>query len=814
LVQWAPNGRRSESTRPHLLAEVDGSRNGANVVIDATGPAWLSMLSEAWQADAAPVHTAGILGPTELLDLRALPAGWMSPGFDDGDWHSAEVVNVEPQPRYQSRTIPLLADVVMPYTVLDSGFLSPGYEIVQIVPGDSPTLEIDASAYATATIEIPVEAASGEPVTAELDGIPILWQVASQIRPDIVEGEAPLDQGRHTLAFESVPAYGIPVAVGPSPVVQPEGLMQQGIHAGRRLLLADPVSDPDAVTATPSHIEKAQIFRFAGQPSYLVLDLGRVVHGRIVATVSGPAGTVVDIGWDERLYDGTLRPLPHPGTLHPYWDQVDSWVLDGEARSITTIDARAGRYVLIAAWGNSVVLDELLVLEERYPVEARGWFQSSNHRLDAIWQLGVNTAYPSMQDAYADPWRERGQWWGDAYVADHINQVAFGDSLLLRRGLRAIADAADDNGNLPAYAPNSDSARMVDYGMLWVQSLHDYVERTDDIALPCELYPALQRYIAYLETYRRQDTGLLDIPNGHWSESALVDWAGTPSRHGQSSVLNALYVKTLRDAASIARRLNRGQDAEIWDERALVVQQAVNRELLLPSEHRYATSILDGAYVTSTTHAQVWPLAMDIVPEEEIDGVAKAALDGFRVEIFGMFWALEGLGNAGHIQDAVDLIEERYGVLLDRGATTLWEHWNSDQRYDAALSHAWGGGATWFLTTYVLGIQRTGPMTWTFQPAFAGVERVAGAIPLQSGEVTGRWVEDGCGMRTLEVTAPQDSAGTIVLGLEHAIRITENGQVIWHEGIPDGARMEDSSLQVPLAGGHAMFEIEVHCPKQ
>lgn len=469
--------------------------------------------------------------------------------------------------------------------------------------------------------------------------------------------------------------------------------------------------------------------------------------------------------------------------------------------------------MLIAVWGDSVTLRDLHVLEERYPVEKRGWFRSSNPRLDAIWELGVNTAYPSMQDAYADPWRERGQWWGDAYVADHINQVAFGDSLLLRRGLRYMAEEADPDGRLPAFAPNSDTARMLDYEMLWVQSLQDYVERTGDAAFAQEMFPVLSRFVQHAETLRRSDTGLLDIPTGHWSETALADWAGQNSRHGQSTVLNSLYVETLRDAAQVALSAGDPATAQTWEARSLEVEQAINQWLYLPAEERYVSSILDGQYVTATTHAQVWPLAFGLVPDDRMDTVVEAALESFRVEIFGMFWALEGLGRAGYIDEAVELIEERYGALLDRGATTLWEHWDSDQRYDAALSHAWGGAPTWFLTTYILGIRRTGPESWEVRPAFAGIERAAGAVPLARGEVFAQWEVVGCDERRLDVSAPEGSAGEIVLDLEDVTAVTMNGDTIWRDGaLREGeAIVFDGLLHIPLQGGDASLRVGLAC---
>jgi alpha-L-rhamnosidase len=84
LVQWAPNTRRSESEFPLLKAQMEGKVNQASQIITATGPDWKTLLSGAWRDDSTPVHAWGIIGPTELLDLRTLDPDWNQPGFTTG----------------------------------------------------------------------------------------------------------------------------------------------------------------------------------------------------------------------------------------------------------------------------------------------------------------------------------------------------------------------------------------------------------------------------------------------------------------------------------------------------------------------------------------------------------------------------------------------------------------------------------------------------------------------------------------------------------------------------------------------------------
>jgi alpha-L-rhamnosidase len=815
LVQWAPNTRRSESDTPFLMSHIQGVTSQERQVTARTGPQWKALLSRTWRRDAVSVHSWGLIGPTELVDLQQLPRDWMLPVFSDDEWPAAVVKNLSDEPAYQPRSIPLLTNVPITPTVIDTGLLSPGRAIGELVPpiSDPYVFPFEASKPTEFVVEILTGTETSPAGTVLLDSSDLDWKEANAHRPDVYVASTMVDTGAHSLSFAGIPPQGMTFGVSVHDI-QPATLpFQQGVHAGRRLLLAEPVSRPDVVSISSG---EGVTVEFTTTPAYVVLDLGRVIHGRLTASSIGPAGTVVDVGWDERLLTGTLRPLPYPGSLHPQWNQTDSWVLDGTARSISTIDARAGRYILIAVWGDSPIqLTGIRVFEERYPVAQRGWFESSSERLDKIWQIGVYTLYPNMTDAYTDtPWRERGQWWGDAYVEDHINRVAFGDTGLLRRGLLFMAEAFTD-GRPPALAPNSDRTLLLDYGMLWVQSVHDYQQMTGDVQFLTRVYPALREFMTYLEGYENPDTGLLDVPFGMWWETALIDWGASDSRYGQSTAINALYFGTLLDAADIAEAVGAAADALVWRQEASFIKQQTNIHLYLSNQHQYVTSIFQSDVLSPTSHAQAWPLAYGLVPDPEIDCVVSSLLDlPHQVGLYGMFWVLEALGRAGRIPDALNIIKAYYSPLLDLGATTWWEVSDAHSRYTASLSHGWGGAPTWFLTTYVLGARRRGPVVWLVKPAFSGVHYASGSLPLQDGDLRIRWERQGCGENQLELTAPISTTGEIVIPFtnETAVLIL-NGHVVWREGTaltPDIIELADG-IHISLQGGSYTLQVHQRC---
>jgi alpha-L-rhamnosidase len=867
LVQWAPNTRRSESLRPYLRAILLQSSGAAPAIIAATDSSWQAVLSQAWDPEARQVHTWGLIGPTELLDFHSLSLDWNQPEAEVA-WQPAVVVDEqvaldglpalperdlpeaaasEPdQPdrafykdfpagaplragapaqadaAYLPRSIPFLINAPVAVQVKDTGRLLPGTWMGEL-PGNSQSatlqfsvtgspIQPDTSAFTIEMLSLTMPLSETQALI-QLDDGSLSWQTAGPERPDVITAALALAPGTHELSFSTIPLDGLTFSIiaPPAAIHFPSfpgpgsAWFQQSTHTGRRLLLANWQSDPAAVIASSDAAGYQLVFQ--DLPGFAILDLGRTVHGRLEAQVSGPPGSIIDIGWDERLWppDGGGRPLPFPGSAHPEWSQVDSWILDGWRRDLTTIDARAGRYVIIAAWGDgsdTITLDSLRVYEERLPVEQTGSFQSSDPLLNKIWQVGVDSLLPNMTDAYTDtPWRERGQWWGDAYVEDRINQAAFGNLDLLRRGLLYMQDAMLQGAAAPGMAPMNNGLHMLDYSMLWVHSLADYTRRSaalhagvPDISLARQAYPQMKQFILHLEGFENPQTGLLDLPKVHWTVGAYIETAGYHSRYGQSTALNALYFATLQEAAWLAGAVGDPASAQYWQEQAALVKQALNAHLYLPDEHRYLTTIYDGTAYPPTIHAQAWALAYQVAPEEEEDLLADSLIELIGagtstshptlsgIQVYGIFWVLDGLGKAGKIEPALEIIRSGYAPMLDAGATTWWEWFGAGADLRNSLSHGWGGSPTWFLTTYLLGLQTAEPGSpgapaWIFKPALASLESAAGSLPLG----------DGSQVRVSWLRSPPDNSETLS-GL-CAIHLTidappaANGMLILDESI-------------------------------
>jgi alpha-L-rhamnosidase len=347
------------------------------------------------------------------------------------------------------------------------------------------------------------------------------------------------------------------------------------------------------------------------------------------------------------------------------------------------------------------------------------------------------------------------------------------------------------------------------------------LQRTQDSSLAEEAYPAIKQFMNHLETFQNPETGLLDLPKEHWSQTAYIESSGFASRYGQSTALNATYYNTLLAASNIAEQFDDSASAAKWRRTAAQVVDSVNSLLYLPDQRRYLSSIYAGDPVAPSPHAQAWPLVYGLVPQNEIDGVAQSLEELIsadpgqaNIQTFGMFWVLEALGRAGHISQALDIIRLYYGYLLDHGATTWWENFLADQRQKDSFSHGWGGSPTWFLTSYVLGARELSLDYWQVKPAFDSLRFASGSLPLRNNNLEVYWLYQDCGNIHLGILSGEMTHGDIILSrTDPEIRVTLDGEIIWLAGKPliPQVTNEADGIHIGLPGGKHDLEMQWTC---
>jgi alpha-L-rhamnosidase len=295
-----------------------------------------------------------------------------------------------------------------------------------------------------------------------------------------------------------------------------------------------------------------------------------------------------------------------------------------------------------------------------------------------------------------------------------------------------------------------------------------------------------------------------------------VDTLGYHSRYGQSTAINALYYSTLNKAAEIALTYGDYASWLAWKNKADIIKNVINTILYLPTENRYITNLYQGIAYPPTPLAQAFPLSYGIVPSDKTNDVASSLLELLsddpsfpNVGVYGMYWVINGLGEAGRISEALDTIKLYYGHMIDSGATTWWEYFNANQNYSSSLSHGWGSYPTWFLSTYVLGFTQLSADSWQLKPVSlsqVNLDSVVGTIPIEGGSAQIVLSQRDCQNTTIYLFIPSDSVGTIILPTPETAYIVElDGEIL---GGTDLSISEKLSVQLdgfkisPGVGSH------------
>jgi hypothetical protein len=266
----------------------------------------------------------------------------------------------------------------------------------------------------------------------------------------------------------------------------------------------------------------------------------------------------------------------------------------------------------------------------------------------------------------------------------------------------------------------------------------------------------------------------------------FIDWAPVDDK-GESGALNAYYYDALRAAAEMGRLLGEASAAE-YEKRAEAVKQAMNRHLWDAEAHAYRDSILPDGKLSPKISQQTNSLCVyfDIAPKTEharildfIYNPESKKRPGGLVEAgspYFSYYQLAALFHAGRHDQALAYIREKWGAMLDWGATTWWETWNPG----ASFCHGWSGGPTYNFGSELLGIR---PLKPGFQevlvaPRWLGLNWASGIVPTIKGAVKVAWQRDEVGKTAaVRVEAPEGILFELLLPNQGEVQVNKKARL-------------------------------------
>ncbi|SHJ06096.1 sulfatase-like hydrolase/transferase [Pseudozobellia thermophila] len=230
------------------------------------------------------------------------------------------------------------------------------------------------------------------------------------------------------------------------------------------------------------------------------------------------------------------------------------------------------------------------------------------------------------------------------------------------------------------------------YDRLKYKTLYELANE-DGLITSKKMTPELMAKLGFPKQMKETFRDIVDWPS--------AGWGGDPSNKGErdgyvfkdyNTVVNAFYYQNMVIMSEFAKVLGKTQEALDFELRALKAKKAVNEKMFDPKRGVYVDGIgTDHAAL----HANMLPLAFNMVPEEHIPSVVEHIKSrGMACSVYGSQYLMDGLYNAGAADYALDLLtdtsDRSWYNMIRIGSTMTLEAWDLKYKNNLDWNHAWG----------------------------------------------------------------------------------------------------------------------------
>ena len=496
-----------------------------------------------------------------------------------------------------------------------------------------------------------------------------------------------------------------------------------------------------------------------GNTASILLDYGRELHGglKLVLGSGKPwKATSVRIRFGESVSeacsqnDGGKRRMGYSTNDHAMRDMIIDIPCDGQIE----IGSTGFRFVRIDCLSpeTTIYLKEAPAVFRYRDIPYLGSFRCNDQRLNDIWMTGAYTVHLNMQEYLWDGIkRDRLIWLGDMHPEVATIMSVFGYSDVVDKSI----DLACKQFPLPQ----------------WLNSLSSYSMWYLIIQYEWYMYNG---NLDYLRRHRAYITGVIDridecvdeTGNENLAPRRFLDWPSSPNKPGVESGYRALLSWALKDAEELCKLLeDKGHAAK-----CRAISKRLKKQIKQPNGLKQAAALMS--------------IAGLMKPEQACSEVISVGgAKGFST--FYGYYMLQALAQAGEYKQALDIIRQYWGGMLDLGATTFWEDFNLDWTRNAArlddfvpegkddihkdfgeycypsfrhsFCHGWASGPTPWMTQHILGVEvvDAGCKTLRIAPHLGDLEWAEGTFPTPSGVVYVKHVKGPDGKINSTVKAPE-----------------------------------------------------------
>jgi alpha-L-rhamnosidase len=562
------------------------------------------------------------------------------------------------------------------------------------------------------------------------------------------------------------------------------------------------------------------------KPGMYLVDMGQVFYGSVRLTVNGPAGTQVQIRSAYSLKpDGTLKTEDNRGA-----QCTDLYILNGKGEETwqPRFKGQGFRFIEITGFPGKPTVDNFKGLVIHTDMDSVGSFICSNPLLNQLYSNVRWGQRMYRRSVPLDPDRdERQGWLGDPAKDAESDAYNFNVALFYTKWMQDIRLAQRENGELPDVAPPY--YPFFSESIVWpsvITIVPDWFYNFyGDKQILIDNYDSMKKWILYtVNLHKKPDFTVDNNQYGDWCDVSTMD-QGTKEPFGATSrplISTAYLYNNAKILGRTARILGRTNDEVYFVDLAEKIKKGFNK--------RFFDS-QTGTYESATQCSYVLPLAFGLVPTENWNQVIENLVEDIMVKqkghlsvgLIGMQWLMQTLTDIGHPEVAYAIATQTtrpgWGYMISKGATTIWERWDTDTRDPGMNSEALlmlaGNLEAWFYQT-LAGINYDSK-----QPGFRhiilrpqpvdGLTYVKSSFKSLYGTIVSDWkIEEGAFIWNF--TIPANTTATIYLPTEDAKSVRESGKVTVDSKDVEFLRMEDGAAVYKVGSGEYVFVSVVKAP--
>jgi hypothetical protein len=498
--------------------------------------------------------------------------------------------------------------------------------------------------------------------------------------------------------------------------------------------------------------------------SILLLDNVWLTVGYPEMILSGGLASKIKVIYAEALFDkegkkGNRNDVENK-TIRGYYDVFAPD--GGDNRVFRPLWLRTFRFIQleISTSDQALIIHDYYNIFTAYPFEEVAQFQSSDRRLQEIWDVGWRTARLCAGETYMDcPYWEQLQYIGDTRIQSLISLYVTGDDRLMRNALMQIDHSRIPEGLTFGRAPSYVPQITPPFSLYWVDMVYDYFMHRPDTAFVKSFLPGIQCVLGWFE--RRIDAngmlGPLDWFNfSDWTPGFQV---GAPAGVDTSSstLISLNYAYALDRAGILFDYFKFSDQAQRYQIQSSKIKKAVY-EHCFEKRSGYLRDAPDKTVFSQ--HSQIWGVLTDAIPMEDQANVMTRMLTDtslIQTTIYFTFYTFQALHKVGMANTYLELLGPWY-AMLDKGLSTF-EEGDYDERSDC---HAWGASPNYDLLATVCGIRPVEPgfNAMEIRPALGNTSFMNAKMPHPKGLITlqlRRKDKDGIGG---QITIPPDTKAT------------------------------------------------------